>query len=296
MQQNLDLNIDNYSANEILSLFNVNADLQHNDIKNAYKTTLMTHPDKTGLDKKYFLFFTKAFKKLKYLYEYNNKLKLQNKNTNTTYSPDDFEDEKYKLNVESNSFNNKKFNKFFEKAKIHDEEQDSNYDEWIKSTSNEVVDTSRPSNMSGVHKRIQEKKKELKSIVEHEDFKEMNPSGAIENSTSLRRNKPKYYESGLFSKMQYEDYKRAHTETVIPVDEEDLKSRKQFRNVNELQNYRSQNMSIPDKQESARILQEKKRLEQEDNISIAYDLSKQMEQIKKSNQIFKSNYNLIMND
>lgn len=296
MQKNLDLNINNYNANELLALFNVSSDLKHNDIKNAYKITLMTHPDKTGLDKKYFLFFTKAFKKLKYLYEYNNRLNL--KNENTRYSPNDLDSNQQEndLNVSGKSFNKKQFNKIFEKAKYYDEEQDSNYDDWIKNTADEVVNTNRASNMSEVNERIQQKKKELRAIVEHEDFKEMNPSGAIENSASLRRTKPKYYESGLFSKMQYEDYKRAHTETVIPVDEEDLKSRKQFRNINELQNYRSQNISIPNKQESAKIIEEKNRLEQEDNMNIAYNLSKQMEQIKKSNEIFNSNFNLIMND
>ncbi len=37
----------------------------------------------------------------------------------------------------------------------------------------------------------------------------------------LTGDKPSYYESDLFSSLQYDDLKKAHTETVVPVTEQD---------------------------------------------------------------------------
>ena len=42
------------------------------------------------------------------------------------------------------------------------------------------------------------------------------------------------YSSDVFSKLPFEDLKKAHHETLIPVTNEDYKSRKKFKKVNEL--------------------------------------------------------------
>ena len=70
---NIDLNIENYNFNDLLKLFNLKNDFSDNELKNCYKIVVQTHPDKSGLDKVYFLFYTKAFKTLKKIYEYKNK-------------------------------------------------------------------------------------------------------------------------------------------------------------------------------------------------------------------------------
>ena len=54
----LDLNINNYSLDDILNLFKLSHDFNEYDIKKTKKVVLMTHPDKSGLDKKFFLSFS----------------------------------------------------------------------------------------------------------------------------------------------------------------------------------------------------------------------------------------------
>jgi len=54
----VDLDIDNYNLEDILSLFKVPLNFNKEDLKTAKKMTLMTHPDKSGLDKDYFLFYS----------------------------------------------------------------------------------------------------------------------------------------------------------------------------------------------------------------------------------------------
>ena len=69
----LDLNIDNYEYEDILKLFDLDFNFGENDIKKAKKKVFMMHPDKSGLDKKYFLFFSGIFKILYSEYEFREK-------------------------------------------------------------------------------------------------------------------------------------------------------------------------------------------------------------------------------
>ena len=59
---NHNLNIQSYSLDEILGLFDLESyDITIDDLKTAKRKVLMLHPDKSRLDAKYFLFYKKAF-------------------------------------------------------------------------------------------------------------------------------------------------------------------------------------------------------------------------------------------
>ena len=72
---NVDLNIDNYTYEDILGLFHLNYNFDVNDLKSAKKIVLKTHPDKSKLPNEYFLFYSKAYKMLYYVYEFRLKSK-----------------------------------------------------------------------------------------------------------------------------------------------------------------------------------------------------------------------------
>ena len=55
------LNIQMYSLQEVLGLFDMTYEMNVDDLKRAKKKVLMTHPDKSGLSSEYFLFYKKAF-------------------------------------------------------------------------------------------------------------------------------------------------------------------------------------------------------------------------------------------
>ena len=57
---NVDLNLDNYKFDDLLNLFNLSYDFTTEELKKAKKVVLKLHPDKSKLDKKYFLFFLKG--------------------------------------------------------------------------------------------------------------------------------------------------------------------------------------------------------------------------------------------
>ena len=65
-----DFDLNNYSLQELLKLFNLSYDFDEPDLKNAKKIALNTHPDKSKLPKEYFLFFSKAYKQIYKIYEF----------------------------------------------------------------------------------------------------------------------------------------------------------------------------------------------------------------------------------
>lgn len=302
----MDLDISNYSLNELLNLFNLSTDFDSDDLKRAYKQTLMTHPDKSGLSKEYFLFFSKAFKHVKYLFDYrkNNDeyKKCAHKNSQEYKSMIDSlynnKDKHIRNKIQQRMEENKKgfndkFNALFEKVRIHDDEHDNGYDEWIKTT---PVDDENITitNTRSLNEYIEQKKQQAKSLIIYNGVEELNSCNMFGNTSNLKREKPQYYESGIFSKMQYDDYKRAHSETVIPVTYDDYLNRKHFNNVNEMMTYRKQNESMPSLEQSNKILKQKQKNEQAESVEIAYNLTKQMEKIQESNKVWNANFNLLL--
>ena len=51
----IDFNLDNYNLQDLLTLFQLENNFNIEDLKNAKKIVLQLHPDKSGLDKEYFL-------------------------------------------------------------------------------------------------------------------------------------------------------------------------------------------------------------------------------------------------
>ena len=53
----LDLDLENYSLQELLNLFKLKNNFSINDLKITKKMVMLMHPDKSGLEKEYFLFY-----------------------------------------------------------------------------------------------------------------------------------------------------------------------------------------------------------------------------------------------
>ena len=163
---NIDLNIENYSLEDILNLFKLDIYFNDKDLINAKKIVLKTHPDKSGLNKDIFLFYCKAFRLLKNINDFKNK---EQKCANNKYHKDeytnDFDDENNK-EIVNKLMKNKKdnfnewFNKLFEKLNLNDE-QDNGYGDWLSNDS-VVVDNEKCKNMEMVHDSIEKRRKELK--------------------------------------------------------------------------------------------------------------------------------------
>ena len=72
------MNIDNYDLIDLLKLFKLDFDFNDYDLKQVKKMVLQTHPDKSNLDKHYFLFFSEAYKIIYSVYEFRHKSTKRN--------------------------------------------------------------------------------------------------------------------------------------------------------------------------------------------------------------------------
>ena len=132
----LDLDIDNYEYTDLLNLFKVGIDFVESDLKLIKKKVLMMHPDKSGLDKRYFLFFSKAFKILCSVYEFREKAniceKLDISKEGIEYLTESDESNKLILDnlKRDNNYSREKFNdlfnKLFEELKVKSEYEKDN--------------------------------------------------------------------------------------------------------------------------------------------------------------------------
>ena len=289
-----DLNIHNYDLNDLLNLFKLPFHFNENHLKDAKKMVLKTHPDKSKLDKKYFLFFSQAYKYLFKIHQLR-----QSSNTKTTdYQKDDLWDKEHSIIIDGviKTMNNKEynnwFNETFNKMKMRDENEDTGYGDWLKSNEDIVCETI--SNNNQMNEYMQQKKGELRALVVHQDFQDINSNSHFD----LVRNIPENYGSSIFDKLQYEDLKKAHRESVIPVTEEDFHRRKKYATIDELNRDRTHDMIT---NENAWIGSHEDKLknmninDEDVNIRRAYKLMTQDEQIRTNYKKFWSDLKQIGN-
>ena len=98
---------------------------------------------------------------------------------------------------------------------------------------------------------FEEKKRATKDIVVANTNLELENNN---NQYSLTREKPTYYSSDIFSKLNYDDLKKAHTETVVPVTNEDFENREKFNSVDDLNAYRNNQNTAPNSLEQSKLL------------------------------------------
>tara|TARA_A100001015_G_C15001136_1_gene718556 strand:- start:1047 stop:1928 length:882 start_codon:yes stop_codon:yes gene_type:complete len=292
--ENLDLNIHNYNLNDLLNLFHLPFQFNESHLKEAKKIVLKTHPDKCNLDKEYFLFFSKAYK---YLFKIH-QLRQSSTTSSTDYINDDLWEKDQTIIVDgivkkmSQEEYNTWFNKTFEQMKLKDEIEENGYGDWLKS--NEGIVTEKISNQNQMNEYILKKKNEIRSLVVHKEFEDINNN----NSFDLVREIPEDYGSSVFNKLQFEDLRKAHEQSVIPVTEEDYKNRKKYTSMDELN--RDRTSEINNKKDAWYANHEDKLknvqgLDEEVNITRAYKLMNQDEIIRENHKKFWNNLKRIKN-
>lgn len=281
--ENFDLNIDNYDLEDLLNLFHLNYEFNEDELKMAKNRALKTHPDKSGLKKEVFLFFMKAFKMIESIYDF--KMKRAKSAINTSYENEKMESDKKTLllkkldGMKAGEFN-KWFNNMFEKVKVNDNDVDSGYGKWFKS--NEDVNEEKISNKRDMEAVFNRKKAASRELIIHRGVNEMSYNGG---GYDLTRSKPDEYSSDIFSKLQYDDLRKAHTETVVPVTQEDYLRRKKYSSVEGLKKDRAENNpSMLSLQQSKDLLNGRKTQQNLADTQRAFKILKREEEINRANK------------
>ena len=153
-------------------------------------------------------------------------------------------------------------------------------------------------NSGQMNEYIQRKKKELSSVVVHREFQDTVYDGGTGGGFDLVRDIPENYGSGMFNKLQFEDLKKAHVESVIPVTEDDFHKRKKYTNVDELNRERTHDIVSNGDRWNSSHEEKLKQMQTDDgdvNIQRAYKLMNQDEEIRSNYKKFWSNLQQIEN-
>ena len=291
----MDLDINNYDLEDILNLFKIPLHFDETHLKQSKKIVLKTHPDKSGLDKKYFLFYSKAYKVLYSIYLFKNKSKtsissLSNEdNIESEHRILDHFFENDKTMKDPINFN-KWFNAQFNIQKIREETNESGYGEWLK-TDDAIyhVDTTQVN----MNKDFETHKKKIKSLVVYNGINDVYSSGI---SSSLLGENLGDYSSGMFSNLKYQDIKQAHTESIIPVTEDDFHNIKKFNGVEEYKKYRNtQDITPTNESGSNEYLSNINKIQETESTQRAYYYAKQSEEVDKKKTDFWGNLQNITN-
>jgi hypothetical protein len=277
----LDLEIDNYSAEDLYNLFNI-TDIQLSDdiLKNAKQIVLKMHPDKSGLDSKYFIFFSNAYKRLFNIYEF------QNKTSKKRSSQEDYYDETNKT-ILDNMFKNKEFedpknfnswfNKAFENHRVDDPNAEG-YGEWLKSN-DDFIDINENVTKGNMNDIFEKKKKQVQAMTVYNGIQDSMSStfgGSLLNGSDA-------------GSSYYTDLREAYTQTLIPVTQEDYDKIPKFKNLNEYNTHRNKIDVKPiSEKEAQHKLYEIQKKQEHESVALAYKLAKDAEKAQKSQNSFWS--------
>src|SRR5210317_1766040 len=298
MNKTHNLDIHMYSLQDLLGLFDIGYDISMEDIKRAKKKVLMTHPDKSKLDAKYFLFYKKAFEVVVQFYE--NQHKHTQSKQNTTQSV--YEANQHSKNDESadkqvSSVLNKmsvndfqtKFNKLFDENMT--KKIDPTKNEWF-TNNDETFQTNEKvtnKNMGEVFNRIKDTQS---SMVKYRGVENLYVNSGSGEKIYDDDNNDEYVSTDPFSKLKFDDLRKVHKDqTVFAVSERDINKVQQYSSVDHFMRERGkQSLSPLEKQEAERLLAQQDKTYRQRMMQKEYDAKMKTMQYEEKNKSVLSNF------
>lgn len=306
-----ELNINNYSLDELLDLFQLKYDMNITDLKQAKKKVLSIHPDKSGLPSEYFLFYKKAYEKIIELYEDIDRQNRPMTKEATKYNTEVYNtngrdtvlgyDENVHLNIKKQSKKiekfNKNFNDLFEKNMI--EKPNTEKNKWFYKEENteenpyNVPNGVSVGNIGKIMEEMKVKADSTNSLIRHKNFRE-NYHSSVETG-NLYENENEYITtSSLFGRLKFDDIRKVHRdETIIPVGTSTQiikETAKRAITMDEFISQRETKMENPlIKEEAEKFLEEKQRIEKIKIMEKQYKSNLKTEEFNKKNNIVLAN-------
>jgi len=292
------LNIHMYSLEDLLGLFNLTYNITYDDLKRAKKTVLMTHPDKSKLDSKYFLFYKKAFDVIVKFYDNQNKQNQEINPQNLAYTPNTHQEDNSTTNKKISSIINDmsqrqfqdKFNELFEKNMV--KQIDDSKNEWFKSNepSYKTDVKVNSSNMGQVFNSI---KDQQSGLVKYKGV-----SSLISNQSSSNNyyddidEDDSYVVSDPFSKLKFDDLRKVHKdETIFAVSERDYGKVKKYASVDHMMQERGNQSTEPiSKQQAERMLAQQDQTYRERMMKKEYSSNLKSMEYEEKNKAVLSNF------
>jgi hypothetical protein len=289
------LQIQNYSFDEILGLFDLTYDISAEDLKRAKWKVLQLHPDKSRLSSDYFLFFKKAFDIVYNFYE--------NSHRQEKAVPQEKMEYKAVKSNELNSAANKhitsviekmkpdefqsKFNELFEKNMSNTQPKKDN--SWFTSE-DAVYKTEGVVTKSNMNDVLNHMKSQQSGLVKYNGVQQMFSSGG----TSFYDDDDGggYVTSDPFSKLKFDDLRKVHKdETIFSVSERDFHKVPQYASVEQFSRERGkQDMTPLEKTAAEKMLLEQERIMKERMMNKQYQSQLKTQEYEQKNKAVLSSF------
>jgi hypothetical protein len=290
------LNLNFYSFEELLGLFDLKYQISLEDMKKAKKKVLMLHPDKSKLPPEYFLFYKKAFDIVLNYYNNLNKMNEDVSMEEIEYKPIKTEitfnketSQAIKKNMEKITKEEfqAKFNKVFEENMA---KKVQNKNEWFedKNPLYTVSSNVTKSNMDAAFHTFKERNQ---ALTKYQGVQNLYSSGGT-NFYDDDEDTNTYVTSDPFGKLKYDDLRKVHKdETVFSISENDYRKVQKYKNMDEFHQARSkQDLKPLDERQSQNILNEQNRLLQEQMSQKQYKSMLRTEEYEEKNKNIISNF------
>ena len=320
----LDLDIDNYNLVDLLGLFQLDAAYDDAGLASAKRIVLKLHPDKSRMDAKYFLFYSKAYKILYQLWKFRNVHIDPNAAKTPAAGGGGGRDREQMVYLSDTAIDrdtsgngelldrmfrdnsalrkapefNRWFNAEFEKARVEAADADG-YGDWLTEEDDgqagqaEQVQGSTGQMMAAF---TEKKRQACQDVVVHHEVESFYGGLGGGMGSDLGGGEGGVYDSAGHSGggVAYQDLRKAHTETMIPVSDADLARRKAFGSVDEMRRYRTGQDTAPlSAAEARQQLSEQSVREDESATRRAYRLTKEVEEAEKRSQQFWKNLRML---
>ena len=266
LEQSHNLNIENYTFDELLDLFHLDYNSSLDDLKQAKKIALSMHPDKSRLPSEYFLFYKKAFQVVIDFFREKTKINqtVPSGNENKmVYQPIETADERtaqhlrQKINnIKSADFKDK-FNELYEKnvpKKIDDSRNN-----WFVNN-DPLFEFDAPTSTKDISHSIDKVKERTSSLVQYKGVQPLNfSSGGGRYHDELDEDPNEYVSCDPFSKLKFDDLRKVHRDqTVLSVSERDYDKVEKYNSIDQYNRARStQDLTPVSDIEGNRILRQR---------------------------------------
>jgi len=137
-----------------------------------------------------------------------------------------------------------------------------------------------------------QQKEKSRALVKHQNIETIGTTSGYD----LTCDRPDTYSSDIFSKLNYEDLKKAHQETLIPITERDFNEREKYKSVTHLQQSRTSQDTTPlSLSQAKQFLADKKQTGDSINTSRAFKLARQAEQANNIQKNIMQQFNQLTN-
>ena len=288
-----------YSLKEILGMFDIDYNINEVDLKRAKKIVLMTHPDKSGLDSKYFLFYKKAFDIVVGFYEQQQRENREVPTEAQAYVPMNAgglnkaaakKVSSVVSEMEAQEFQSK-FNQLFEQNMSRKIDESRNA--WFKDENEglKIDGTVNKQNMNEMFERVKTTQSQ-NILTQYRGVQELGGSSGTRLYDDIEGPSDEYVTCDPFSKLRFDDLRKVHKDqTVLAVGEQDFAKVKQYGSVDQFMADRGKQSVEPlDKAKAERMLKEREDAYRKEMMKKQYNSTLQTLEYEKKNKAILGNF------